>query len=158
MTPRQLPRPVRVFHIVATPKEGGGLHTYEREVLHARGMLLALGTDSTEGPTEVVHGLCAVVELPDGSVIVPHATMVQFLDVGQWRPVTKAGQVWPGDKLRFTIGDKPYSQRAKTILNSGTDTEEVIYDRGRNFYFITRCVLDGISNHKNVEFFDTRGE
>ena len=68
-----------------------------------------------------------------------------------WTPVTKAGQVRVGDKLRFTIGDKHYSQRAKLILHAGKEDEEVIYDKGRNFYFITKCVLSGFSNHKNVE-------
>jgi len=68
-----------------------------------------------------------------------------------WTPVTKPGQVRVGDKLRFTIGDKHYSQRAKLILHAGMEDEEVIYDKGRNFYFITKCVLSGFSNHKNVE-------
>ncbi|MFC3457203.1 hypothetical protein [Massilia haematophila] len=68
-----------------------------------------------------------------------------------WTPVTKPGQVRVGDKLRFTIGDKHYSQRAKLILHAGKEDEEVIYDKGRNFYFITKCVLSGFSNHKNVE-------
>lgn len=156
-TQRQLPRPVRVYHIVAKPKEGGGYH-YPREVLHARGLLHALGTDSTEGPTDVVHSLCAVVELPDGSVIVPHASMVQFLDVAQWKPVTGPGQVRIRQRLRFTIGDKAHTATVKEIIKPGTDKEEIVYDRGRNFYFITSMVANGTSNHKNVEFFDTRGE
>ena len=157
MIARQLPRPVRVYHIVATPKEGGG-YTYPREVLHARGLLHAFGTDSTEGPTEVVHGLCAVVELPDGSVIVPHASMIRFLDTAAWKPMTSAGQVRVGDRLRFTIGDNTYNERVKQVLHAGTGKEEVIYNKRQNFYFITSMVLNGTSSTKNVEFFDTRGE
>lgn len=157
MKARPFPRPVRVYHIVATPKEGGG-YTYPREVLHARGLLHAFGTDTEEGPSEVVHGLCAVIELPDGSVIVPHASMIQFLDVGQWKPITGPGQVHHGDRLRFTVGDDQHQYRAKSILHWGSDREEVIYDKGKNFYFITAMVANGTSNHKNVEYFDTRGE
>ncbi len=69
----------------------------------------------------------------------------------EWHSVTRAGQVKVGDKLRFKIGDKEYSQKAKLILRPGTDKEEVIYDKGRNFYFITSMVISGGSNHKQVE-------
>lgn len=69
----------------------------------------------------------------------------------EWAPVTGPGQVKVGDRLRFTIGDKSYSERAKIILHAGTDKEEVIYNRKRNFYFITAMVMSGFSNHKNVE-------
>jgi hypothetical protein len=69
----------------------------------------------------------------------------------EWQPVTAPGQVRKGDKLRFKIGDKEYSERAKLILHAGTDKEEVIYDKGRNFYFITAMVMSGFSNHKCVE-------
>lgn len=44
--------------------------------------------------------------------------------VQAWMPVTKQGQVRVGDKLRFTIGDKSYSQRAKQILNAGMEDEK----------------------------------
>jgi hypothetical protein len=69
----------------------------------------------------------------------------------EWQPVTGPGQVRKGDKLRFKIGDKVYDERAKLILNPGADKEEVIYDKGRNFYFITAMVMSGFSNHKCVE-------
>lgn len=69
----------------------------------------------------------------------------------EWQPVTEPGQVRKGDKLRFKIGDKAYNERAKLILHPGTAKEEVIYDKGRNFYFITAMVMSGSSNHKCVE-------
>lgn len=69
----------------------------------------------------------------------------------EWQPVTGPGQVRKGDKLRFKIGDKAYNESAKLILNPGTNKEEVIYDKGRNFYFITAMVMSGFSNHKCVE-------
>jgi hypothetical protein len=72
----------------------------------------------------------------------------------EWQPVTRPGQVRKGDKLRFKIGNKRYDERAKLILHPGTDKEEVIYDKGRNFYFITAMVMSGFSNHKCVEVLD----
>jgi hypothetical protein len=69
----------------------------------------------------------------------------------RWIAVTGAGQVKVGDKLRFKIGDKEYSERAKQILNSGTEKEEIIYHIRENFYFITSMVASGFSNHKCVE-------
>ena len=68
-----------------------------------------------------------------------------------WTPITGPGQVQKGDRLRFTIGDKLYSEKAKLILLPSTDKEEVVYDIGRNFYFITSMVVGGRSNHKGVE-------
>jgi hypothetical protein len=68
-----------------------------------------------------------------------------------WEPVTRAGQVKVGDNLRFKVGDSDCNTRAKLILHAGTDKEEVIYDKGRNFYFITSMVVSGKSNHKGVQ-------
>lgn len=68
-----------------------------------------------------------------------------------WQRIVMPGQVREGDRLRFTIGDKHFTERAKLILNPGTATEEVVYDKGKNFYFITSMVTSGTSNHKNVE-------
>jgi|GEM_PF-6256636 len=157
MTSRQLPRPVRVYHYLRTPKEGGG-YDYPRTVLHERALFHMFGPESTEGPDDVVHGMAAVVELPDGNVITVAAHMIQFLDVAQWKPVTGPGQVRVRQRLRFTIGDKAHTATVKEIIKPGTDNEEIVYDRGRNFYFITSMVVSGTSHHKNVEFFDTRGE
>jgi len=153
MKARPFPRPVRVYFFV---RERGG--DSKRQVLFERAMLLGIGTDSEEVQGGVLVYSVGVIECPDGTMTTAALNMIQFLDVGQWKPVTGPGQVHHGDRLRFTIGDHQHQHRARTILNSGTDNEEVIYDRGRNFYFITRCVLTDTSNHKNVEFFDTRGE
>lgn len=155
-TQRQLPRPVRVYHYLRTPKEGGG-YDYPRTVLHERALFHMFGPESTEGSDDVVHGMAAVVELPDGNVITAAAHMIQFLDTAEWLPITSTGQVRAGMRLRFTIGDKQLMGSAKQVLHAGTEKEEVIYDKGRNFYFITSMVLDGSSNHKSVEFFGTRG-
>jgi hypothetical protein len=68
-----------------------------------------------------------------------------------WMPLTSAGQVKKGAKLRFTIGDKTYHEKAKLILCPGTSKEEVIYNIKQNYYFITSMVISGFSNHKCVE-------
>jgi len=70
---------------------------------------------------------------------------------GDWQPVTRAGQVKVGDKLRFWIGDTGYAETARQILHAGTDAEEVIYNKRNNYYFITSMVINGRSNHKRVE-------
>lgn len=149
-------RPVRTYHYVRTPKEGGG-HHHPRMVAHERALFHAFGPESTETSEDVVHGMVAVVELPDGAVITVAAHMIQFLDTAKWVPVTKPGQVNVGEKLRFTVGDKQHHARAKQVLFAGTASEEVVYDKGRNFYFITSMVANGSSNHKNVEVLTTEG-
>lgn len=153
MKARQLPRPVRVYFLV---RERGG--ESKRQVLFERAMLLGIGTDSEEVQGGVLVYSVGVIECPDGTMTTAALNMIQFLDVGQWKPVTGPGQVHHGDRLRFTVGDNQHQQRAKSILHWGTDREEVVYDKGRNFYFITSMVANGSSNHKGVEYFDTRGE
>lgn len=75
-------RPVRVYGSVATPKAGGlgGGYTYSREVLHELARFHMFGPESDETSDGPVHGISAVVELPDGSVMTFPAHMIQFLD------------------------------------------------------------------------------
>jgi hypothetical protein len=75
-------RPVRVYHKVATPKEGGG-YTYPRELLHERATFHQFSVESEELDTGAAHYPVAVVELPDGTVITPAVQLIQFLDVEQ---------------------------------------------------------------------------
>jgi hypothetical protein len=70
----------------------------------------------------------------------------------EWQTLTGAGQIKVGDNLKFTIGSKHYYERVKQVLHPGTPKEEVVYDKGRNFYFIVSMVLDGTSNHKHLQF------
>lgn len=55
-----------------------------------------------------------------------------------------------GDKLRFTIGDEKYSEVAKLILHPGTDQEEIIYNKRRNYYLITSMAIANRGSQKNV--------
>lgn len=157
MKARPFPRPVRVDFLVRDADQGGK-PVQKRVTLHERAMLLAIGTDSEEVRDGVLVYSVGIVELPCGAIDTAPLHLIQFLDVGRWKFVTEVGQVLPGHRLRFTVGDNQHHVRAKQILHAGTPKEEVIYDKGRNFYFITSMVAAGTSNHKNVEFFDTRGE
>lgn len=69
-----------------------------------------------------------------------------------WMPITAPGQVKVGTKLRFTIGDKAHNETAKLILQPGTDQEEIIYNKSRNFYLITSMSIRNEGSQKNVEF------
>ncbi|PLP96920.1 hypothetical protein [Cupriavidus pauculus] len=73
-----------------------------------------------------------------------------------WQPITAPGQVTVGDKLRFTIGDKPYSETVKEVLHPGTDKEELIYNMRRNYYLITSMSIKNTGSQRNV-LFEKRG-
>lgn len=69
-----------------------------------------------------------------------------------WRNLTGVGQIKKGDCLRIWLGDKTLTVKAQAILNPGQTSEEVVYNRKRNYYFIVSMVLDGSSLVKAVEF------
>lgn len=66
------------------------------------------------------------------------------------KKLTDYGQVDEGDFLVIDFCGARMVVKANLILQKGTENEEVIYNRKKNFYFITSMVLDGTSNHKNV--------
>jgi hypothetical protein len=76
----------------------------------------------------------------------------QPVAVSVWQAVTKPGQVKVGDKLRFTIGDDKYSATATLILHAGTDAEEIIYNKRKNYYLITSMAIANRGSQKSVEF------
>lgn len=73
-------------------------------------------------------------------------------DVADWKPISAPGQVNVGAKLRFTIGDEKFSETAKQILNAGVETEEIIYNKRKNYYLITSMAIQNKGSQKNVEF------
>jgi hypothetical protein len=75
----------------------------------------------------------------------------------EWKPLTAPGQVKVGTKLRFTIGDDKYSEKAKLILHPGTDKEEIIYNKGKNYYLITSVAIEK-RGQRNCEFLATTAE
>jgi hypothetical protein len=113
-------RPVRTYHYVRTRKEGGG-YDYPREVQHERALFHTFGPESTEGSEDVVHGMVAVVELPDGAVITVAAHMIEFLDAGEQATPEKRGltavPVVPIDKV------VPYIAALNAARESGDDDQ-----------------------------------
>jgi hypothetical protein len=69
---------------------------------------------------------------------------------GGWLPITAPGQVAVGDKLKFTIGEAEYRETVKQNLDPGTDKEELIYNKRRNYYLITSMAIANKGSQKNV--------
>lgn len=70
--------------------------------------------------------------------------------VPDWNPLTGPGQIKKGDLLRFAVAGKEIEAPAQLIINEGTDKEEIVYNRGKNHYFITDMAVNGTSSHKSV--------
>ncbi|WP_311061463.1 hypothetical protein [Pseudomonas aeruginosa] len=70
--------------------------------------------------------------------------------VPKWQPLTGPGQVKKGDLLQFTLSGKEIEAPAQLIINEGTGKEEIVYNRGKNHYFITSMAVDGTSLHRSV--------
>lgn len=67
-----------------------------------------------------------------------------------WLPLNRTGQVRAGDWISFKHGAEMICAKVCEIINQGTDAEEVIYDRRKNYYFITSVALGDSSNHKFI--------
>ena len=72
-------------------------------------------------------------------------------DIGPvaWVPLTLPGMVKQGDFIRFDLSGKQLIKRVKEVLNPGTEKEEIIYNRKRNYYLITSMAINGLSYQKN---------
>lgn len=70
--------------------------------------------------------------------------------IEKWVPLNRAGQIKAGDWFHCMMAGRFICAKAKQVLNPGTANEEIVYNRKKNHYFITRMVLDGTSNHKDV--------
>lgn len=70
-----------------------------------------------------------------------------------FKPLTKFGQVSEGDKIIIVdAAGKVTRGTARVVLNPGAETEEVIYNVSRNYYFIVHMFLAGESWAKSVLF------
>lgn len=74
-------RPVRVYHRVRTPNEGGQGYHYPKLVQHELAQFHQFSVSSDELDTGAAHCPVGIVELRDGTVITPPADMLQFLDI-----------------------------------------------------------------------------
>ncbi len=75
-----------------------------------------------------------------------------------WNPITEYGQISVGDWLSFSVDGKFICATAKEILNAGHSTEEIIYNRKRNHYFISSLAINGQSSHKDVRVYRRQTE
>lgn len=93
---------------------------------------------------------------PDSDVLELHPRLVRSLacadqlQASGWAPLTGPGQIKEGDFVSFTVGDVPMCVKACMVLEPGTEREEVVYNRHRNFYFVTSMAVGGTSSHKRV--------
>ena len=78
------------------------------------------------------------------------ALRARVVVVQDWQPLTAVGQVETGDLLRFTVGGKEIEAPARLVIAPGDPKEEIVYNRGKNHYFITSMAVDGTSSHKGV--------
>lgn len=67
-----------------------------------------------------------------------------------WQPLIGPGHIQQGDWLSFTVAGKHFCAQAKLIIDSGSEREEVVYNRNKNHYFVTAMAIDGTSTHKGV--------
>lgn len=73
----------------------------------------------------------------------------------QWQDMTGYGQVKVGDFISFFIGEQHFDERVKEVLNPGTEREELIYNKKKNYYVISKNVLTGFGNVKQFRFCTT---
>lgn len=66
--------------------------------------------------------------------------------------LTDVGQIKVNDSVFCEFEGKKQKYRAKEVLNAGTEEEEVLLNKKKNLYFITRMAIDGSSWAKNVSF------
>lgn len=66
--------------------------------------------------------------------------------------LTDYGQIKEGDLIviNAVFAKKPFSSTVRVVIRGGTDEEEIVYNRSKNYYFITSMVLDGSSQVKEV--------
>ena len=78
------------------------------------------------------------------------------LTQAQFLPITGYGQINTGDKLSWLyIDEKGYYKigkcKVKDVLFKGTEQEEIIVNRKKNNYFLTKKYLAGNSWVKDVK-------
>ena len=69
-----------------------------------------------------------------------------------WQDMTEYGQVKVGDFISFWIGDEHFDEQVKEVLNAGTDREELIYNKMKNYYVVSKNVLTGFGNVKQFRW------
>lgn len=123
----------------------------------AKGERCAFGVQSTAAAWAGPGGTVKQVEIAQLCLVEPSPSVDQAKrlvggEVADWQSITAPGQVKVGDKLRFNIGDEQFNERVKQIINEGRADEELIYNKRKNYYVITKNILTGFGNVKNCQF------
>ncbi|MGU0910114.1 hypothetical protein ACSETI_23355 [Pseudomonas aeruginosa] len=118
-----------------------------REEVAQQKFLTKVENDALKMMTDKANELKSEVEQLEEDLESLRARVVVVQD---WQPLTAVGQVEIGDLLRFTVGGKEIEVPALLVIAPGDPKEEIIYNRGKNHYFITSMAVDGTSSHKNV--------
>ncbi|WP_153576575.1 hypothetical protein [Pseudomonas aeruginosa] len=118
-----------------------------REEVAQQKFLTKVENDALKMMTDKANELKSEVEQLEEELESLRARVVVVQD---WQPLTAVGQVEIGDLLRFTVGGKEIEAPAVLVIAPGDPKEEIIYNRGKNHYFITSMAVDGTSSHKNV--------
>lgn len=118
-----------------------------REEVAQQKFLTKVENDALKMMTDKANELKSEVEQLEEELESLRARVVVVQD---WQPLTAVGQVEIGDLLRFTVGGKEIEVPALLVIAPGDPKEEIIYNRGKNHYFITSMAVDGTSSHKNV--------
>lgn len=67
------------------------------------------------------------------------------------KKINDFGQLKKGDLIIIEMNcGKIKTKKVKEVINPNTENEEVIYNSKKNYYFITKMLLDGTSFVKNV--------
>lgn len=108
----------------------------------------------------VIDAAVALAESPEEGIggvgqTGEHQSSEEYFASGEWQPLSKVGQVRPGDALRFKFGSNMMLARGEVlqILSAGAESESVVYrfDGHRSLMFRTNRVLSGQCKHKDVE-------
>lgn len=66
----------------------------------------------------------------------------------EWERLYAPGQIVAGDEMHFHFNGKSTTAHVAEVLNPGSDREEVVYNRRKNFYFVTSMAIEGSSHAK----------
>ena len=76
--------------------------------------------------------------------------------IKELKELKEYGQIKQGDVLYIKTDLGNFACRAKIVIRSGQDTEEIVIHKSKNHYFILSMYFDGASWVKNVRILDNQ--
>jgi len=130
------------------------------EAAHGDELVAVVGTVPDGSGFKSLDFKVELQSLPDGTrLYAAHGDEAVRRDAEPWQPLTRAGQIQPGDRLCFTVAGKEVVAIAQEVLDPGNpDLEEVVYHTAKNHFFITRMAVEGTSSAKDVRFIAMRAQ